>query len=161
MVRAAKQSNRVPRWVRRALPRDPSPRMAAAVVGSAVAVPVILVAAVAVAATGGGSPSGAAGAGCTFVVDHTVTCSSTNPKVAVDGFFVGNTSACTFVRDITWGDGTSSDNVDIPGSPTPGAHYEDSHTYSAPGTYSIYFGGHAEGGCTISTPTYHFTLLPS
>ena len=68
-------------------------------------------------------------------------------------------SGCTFERDITWGDGTSS-QVTVQGGP-PGPKFAASHTYSAPGAYSIYFGGETtSGGCSLATPTFSFQLLP-
>jgi hypothetical protein len=120
---------------------------------------VVAVAAIATALTANPA-SGAAGSVCSFEVQHTTSCESTNPKVQVYGYFTDNTSGCTFVRNIDWGDGTKNDNVIIPGGPA-GPKYEDSHTYSAPGSYAIYFGGYVRGNCTIATPTFHFKLLSS
>jgi hypothetical protein len=74
-------------------------------------------------------------------------------------YFEDDTSACTFTRDITWGDGTSSVVV-VQGGPA-GAKYVTSHTYAAPGTFSIYFGSESiEGACTDAIRTYTFELLP-
>jgi hypothetical protein len=53
------RSNRAPRWVRRALPRDPSPNLAAGIVGGAAAAVVVLVVVVAtiLASAFGSGPS--------------------------------------------------------------------------------------------------------
>jgi hypothetical protein len=157
LVQRASQSSRLPRWLRRAIPHDAGPGASITIVAAAVAAVVVTVAAIAVIATALTSSASAAGSVCSFVVDHTTSCESANPKVQVYGYFVGNTSGCTYVRDINWGDGTKSDNVIIPGGPA-GPKYEDSHTYSASGSYAIYFGGHVLGGCTISIQTFHFKL---
>jgi hypothetical protein len=160
LVQSASQSNRLPRWLRRAIPHDAGPGMSIAIVATAITAIVVTVAAIAAIATALTSSSAAAGSACSFVVEHTTSCESTNPKVQVYGFFNANARRCTFVRDIDWGDGENSDNVIIPGGP-PGPKYEDSHTYSAPGSYAIYFGGHAEGAdCNIVAQTFHFKLLP-
>jgi RNA polymerase sigma factor (sigma-70 family) len=158
LVHKASQSNRLPRWLRRAIPHDAGRGASIAVVATAVAAVVVTVAAIAAIASALVPSSAAAGSVCSFMVQHTANCESTNPNVKAYGFFTGNTSGCTFVRDIDWGDGTKSDNVMIPGGP-PGPKYEDSHTYTAPGSYTIYFGGYVRGNCTIATPTWHFKLL--
>jgi RNA polymerase sigma factor (sigma-70 family) len=158
LVHNASQSSRLPRWLRRAIPHNAGPGASIAIAAAAIAAVVVPVVAIAVIATALTS-SASAGSVCSFVVQHTTNCASTNPKVQVYGFFGANASRCTFVRDIDWGDGTNSDNVVIPGGP-PGPKYEDSHTYSAPGSYAIYFGGHVEGaGCNIVIQTFHFKLL--
>jgi serine/threonine protein kinase len=159
LVRDASRSRRLPRWLRRALPHNPSAGTAVAVTaGAAATVITIVVAVAAIAITlTANSSSATAGSVCSFVVQHTTSCESTNSKVQVYGYFIGNTSACTFVRDIDWGDGTKSDNVIIPGGPA-GPKYEDSHTYSKPGSYAIYLGGYVRGNCTIATPTFHFMI---
>jgi hypothetical protein len=106
------------------------------------------------------SPSAAAESMCSFVVGSVATCASANPQVKVYANFVTATSGCTYVRDITWGDGTSSSNIVIPGGPA-GHKFVHSHTYSAPGTYTIFFGGTVKGNCTIRTPTFQFDFLSS
>lgn len=104
------------------------------------------------------SPSVAAESMCSFVVGRVATCASANPQVKVYANFINDTSGCTFVRDITWGDGTSSNNIVIQGGPA-GPKFVHSHTYSAPGTYTIFFGGTVKGNCTIRTPTFQFEFL--
>jgi Protein kinase domain len=100
-----------------------------------------------------------AGPSCSFIVNGALSCDSTNPTVSLYGYFEDDTSACTFTRDITWGDGTSSVVV-VQGGPA-GPKYVTSHTYAAPGTYSIYFGSESvEGACTDAVLTYTFQLLP-
>lgn len=63
LVRNASRSSRTPRWLRRALPRDPSPGAAMAIAAGVTAAAVVLVAVIAaIAATlTSGSPSGQAG----------------------------------------------------------------------------------------------------
>jgi Protein kinase domain len=101
----------------------------------------------------------AAGPACTFVIHGAASCNSTNPQVSLFVNFPVNTSGCTYERDITWGDGTSS-QVAVSGGPA-GPKFAASHTYSAPGTYSIYFGGQVtSGGCSLATPTFQFQLMP-
>jgi Protein kinase domain len=96
-----------------------------------------------------------AGPVCSFVVGGAASCGSTNPQVKLYVNFGNDTSGCSFVRNIIWGDGTSSDVV-VNGGPA-GPKFAASHTYSAPGTYMIYFGGEVtEGFCSIVTPTFQF-----
>ena len=101
----------------------------------------------------------AAGPACTFVIHGAASCNSANPLVSLFVNFPVNTSSCTYERDITWGDGTSS-TVTVQGGPA-GPKFAASHTYSAPGSYSIYFGGEVtSGGCSMVTPTFLFELMP-
>lgn len=101
------------------------------------------------------------GVACSFVVTGATSCDSTNPLVQLYVDFGNDTSSCSFVRNITWGDGTSSDGVVVHGGPA-GPKFAASHTYSAPGSYTIYFGGEVtQGSCNIVTPTFLFELLPS
>jgi hypothetical protein len=100
-----------------------------------------------------------AGPACSFIVNGALSCDSTNPTVSLYGYFETDTSACTFTRDISWGDGTSSVVV-VQGGPA-GPKYVTSHTFAAPGTYSIYFGSESiAGACTDAVLTYTFQLLP-
>ena len=102
----------------------------------------------------------AAGPACSFEVGGAVSCDSTNPRVSLYANFGTDTSACSFTRDITWGDGKES-VVFVQGGPA-GPKYVTSHTYSAPGTYLIYFGSESiNGPCTDVTPTYTFKLRSS
>jgi Protein kinase domain len=99
------------------------------------------------------------GGACSFIVIGAANCNSTNPQVLLYVDFADNTTGCSWVRDITWGDGTSSDGVVVTGGPA-GPKFAASHTYAAPGTYTIYFGGHTTaGGCTIVTRTFQFGFL--
>ena len=67
LVRNARQSQRLPRWLRRALPPDPTPGMAVAAVIAAVAAVVVLVAAIAAISTAltSSGPTPQAGSGNT------------------------------------------------------------------------------------------------
>lgn len=107
-----------------------------------------------------GPTSNPGGTPCSFVVNGPTSCDSTNPQVQIYAYFDGDLSGCTFVRDIDWGDGTSSGDIVVPGGPA-GPKFVDDHTYSAPGSYTIFFGGQVtQGTCTIVTPTFQFGLLP-
>ena len=55
LVRTVSQSSRIPHWLRRALPNDPSPRQSVAMVAGAVAAVIVLIAVIAIVATGSGS----------------------------------------------------------------------------------------------------------
>jgi eukaryotic-like serine/threonine-protein kinase len=102
----------------------------------------------------------AVGPACSFEVGGAVSCDSMNPRVSLYANFGTDTSACSFTRDITWGDGKES-VVFVQGGPA-GPKYVTSHTYSAPGTYLIYFGSESiNGPCTDVTPTYTFKLRSS
>ena len=111
-------------------------------------------------ATTPASSAAAPESACSFVVAGAAICASTDPQVKVYANFGSNTSACTFDRNITWGDGTASKNIVFKGGPA-GARFVAAHTYSAPGTYIIYFGGKVRGPCTIHTPTFQFHYLSS
>jgi RNA polymerase sigma factor (sigma-70 family) len=90
IVRAVSQSSRTPRWLRRALPQDPSPRASVAMVAGAVAAIVVLVIVVAVAATGGsGGPS------------------PTSQNGAGGGTAAAGTSKCTLYQNFEY-EGTSA-----------------------------------------------------
>ena len=107
------------------------------------------------------SPAATVGKACSFVVGGPTSCASTNPQARLYANFGNDTSGCTFSRTIDWGDGTSSDNVIVQGGPA-GPKFVTAHTYSTPGTYTIYFGGEVtEGFCSIVTPTLKFTFLSS
>jgi hypothetical protein len=108
-----------------------------------------------------GSSSAAVESTCSFVVGGSATCDSTNPRVKVYVYFDDDTSGCTFVRDIDWGDGTSTKNIVIQGGPA-GPKFVDSHTYSAPGSYTIFLDGKVtQGDCSIRTPAFQFEFLSS
>jgi serine/threonine protein kinase len=106
------------------------------------------------------SATATVGVACSFIVNGAMNCSSTNPRVLLYADFGNDTSGCSWVRNITWGDGTSSDGVVVYGGPA-GPKLAASHTYSAPGSYTIYFGGEVtQGSCNILTPTFRFKFLP-
>lgn len=98
------------------------------------------------------SPSGQ----CTFV--GVSTCQSTDPTVAVSTDQTGNSDLCTFVWDVNWGDGSSSQRTLT--DPPPGWAVLVQHTYAAAGMYTITATGQATGpDCTITPFTLTFTLL--
>jgi RNA polymerase sigma factor (sigma-70 family) len=69
LVRNASQSHRHPRWLRRAIPRDPGPGTSIAIVAAAIAAAVVIVAVLVAAASAltSGNPAPQAGAGGTAV----------------------------------------------------------------------------------------------
>lgn len=92
---------------------------------------------------------------CTF--DTVVLCQSEDPTVAIDAGYT-DVSTCTFVWDIAWGDGTSSDVTNV--DPANGTEVLARHTYKKPGTYAISPSGQVTvGNCTISTEGYVFSLV--
>ena len=98
---------------------------------------------------------------CSFVVGGLASCGSTNPQVRLYVNFGNDTTGCSFVRNIDWGDGKSSNGVVVEGGPA-GPKYVTAHTYSKPGSYTIFFGGEVTAGdCNIVTPTWQFTLRSS
>ena len=97
---------------------------------------------------------------CTFDSGSTAPCQSTNPQIVVDSVALSDTSACVGDFQITWGD-TTEESVFHQGG-LPGPHFLASHTYTAPGTYTISVTATpVSGGCTYSPGTYSFTLLSS
>ncbi len=105
------------------------------------------------------APATTAASMCSFAVAEATSCESTNNQVQVYANFAGDTTGCSWVRSINWGDGTTSDNIVVYGGPA-GLKFVDSHTYSSPGSYTIIFGGKVtQGDCDIRTPTFHFKLL--
>ena len=116
------------------------------------------------------SPAGSAGNGttasakmaasdapCNFQGDQ--TCQSTDPAVTVSTYQTGDTSSCTFVWNIDWGDGQSTPDLVVTGPPSGWAVLA-SHTYAATGTYTISLTGEvADGVCTLTPFSRTFTLL--
>ena len=104
-----------------------------------------------------GSGAAASDAPCNFQSDP--TCQSTDHTVTVSTYQYGDTSACSFVWNVDWGDGQSTQNLvltDPPGGWTVLAQ----HTYANPGTYTISLTGETTAGsCTLTAFSKTFTLL--
>jgi len=83
-------------------------------------------------------------------------CQSTDPTVTLSTYAYGNTSNCTFVWDLSWGDGHSSTATLI--DPPDGWKVTAQHTYSAPGVYTVTAAGTASPGCTLNPFIVTFTL---
>ena len=69
-------------------------------------------------------------------------CQSSNPQVTLDLDGYGAASSCTFSTDIDWGDGSPVQTVMYLGNDAAVGNYDavlftTSHTYSAPGVYTI------------------------
>jgi hypothetical protein len=96
---------------------------------------------------------------CTFVPAQ--TCSNTNPSVALRIYYYGDTSACTFVWNVDWGDNQTSPNLTVT-DPADGYRLLTDHTYATTGTYSINVTGQVtSGNCTATGFTVQFTLTKS
>jgi RNA polymerase sigma factor (sigma-70 family) len=67
LVRNTSQSSRLPRWLRRAVPRDPGPGQSIAIVVAAIAAAVVIVAVLVAGASASGNPAPQAGEGGTVV----------------------------------------------------------------------------------------------
>jgi hypothetical protein len=93
---------------------------------------------------------------CTFV--NVSTCQSTDPTVALNVYYSGDTSDCTFTDDVSWGDGDTSQNLVVI-DPPDGWQVLAQHTYATSGVYSITETGQATNGCTVTPFTVTFTLL--
>lgn len=94
---------------------------------------------------------------CNFNISK-ATCTSTDPTVAYYDRTTGNTSACTFVFTISWGDGHTSTRTVV--DPSSGHHMIRNHTYAKHGVYTISVSVKASGtNCTGSPSTHTFTLV--
>lgn len=104
-----------------------------------------------------GSHSPATPAGqCTFV--PSLTCQSTDPVVALDIYYYGDSADCIFDWDVNWGDGTSTPNLEVDG-PSDGYRLLAQHTYLTPETYTIAVTGLVPvGNCAANAFTATFTL---
>jgi hypothetical protein len=97
------------------------------------------------------------GTPCSFV--PALRCQSTDPTVALNIYYYGDTSACTFVWDVSWGDGKSSANLTVT-DPADGYVFLTNHTYAKEGAYTIAVTGQVTAGdCVASGFTAHFTWL--
>lgn len=108
--------------------------------------------------TAAATPSATAtNAPCSFLPAQ--TCKSTNPTVALNIYYYGDASACTFVWDVNWGDGDSSPNLTVT-DPADGYVLLANHTYyAAAGTHAIAVTGQVtSGNCTTNNFTVKFTL---
>jgi RHS repeat-associated protein len=87
-------------------------------------------------------------------------CESSNPTYRVYySTSVGDSSSCRFELHIDWGDG--SQETDVTAGASAGVLVLiGSHTYGAPGTYSINVSGKVlSGPCTVSPSAGQFTLV--
>jgi hypothetical protein len=98
----------------------------------------------------------ASSAQCNFV-ESLQTCKSTDHTVAYSDSVYGDTSQCTFVFYITWGDGGSTTRTVT--DPTVGHHLVAEHIYAAPGVYTITVTPQVTvGTCTATSSVHTFTL---
>lgn len=94
---------------------------------------------------------------CSF--EPATTCQSTDPSVTQNVHYYGDQSGCTYVWDVSWGDGQSSPNLTNT-DPPDGYMFLANHTYAAAGTYAISLTGQVTAGdCTANTFTAQFTLV--
>jgi hypothetical protein len=95
---------------------------------------------------------------CTIDYQST-TCQSTNPAVTVNNYFTGDQSGCSYVSDVTWGDGQSTTNVTY-SDPGDGYDLLGNHTYKTAGTYAVSVTLQLTAGtCTANSFNAQFTLL--
>jgi hypothetical protein len=122
---------------------------------------VVALAVIAITSTAFGAhavPAAASDTPCSFV--PALTCQSTDPTVTLNIDYAGNTSGCTFVWGVEWGDGDTSPNL-VVSSPPDGYVRLAQHTYATPGTYGItVLAGVTDGSCTDNDFAVQFTLLP-
>jgi hypothetical protein len=96
---------------------------------------------------------------CNFMLTLKI-CKSTDPTVAYYDHATGDTSHCTFVFKITWGDGHSTTKTVT--DPTEGSHLVAKHTYVAPGAYTVKVTPRTTAGtCTATSSVHTFTLIPT
>ena len=108
-----------------------------------------------------GSPSATAGSICSFISGGPTSCESTNPQVQLYVTIHDEILGCTFVWNIDWGDGKSSDNIIIQGR-LNGSIFLAGHTYLVPGSYTMHLSRRVtQGLCTGATGTLQFTFLAS
>jgi hypothetical protein len=94
---------------------------------------------------------------CNFV-ETLKTCESTDPTVAYTDNANGDTSHCTFVFNVTWGDGGTTTTTVT--DPTDGPHLLAQHTYAGPKVYTITVTVQVTAGnCTGTNSVHTFTLL--
>jgi hypothetical protein len=105
------------------------------------------------------APRGPAASGkpCNFVLSLQ-TCESTDSTVAYYDSPTGNILNCTFVFDVTWGDGGSATRTLT--DPHAGHNLVAEHTYAGPGVYTITVTVTVTAGtCTGTNSVHTFTLL--
>jgi hypothetical protein len=89
---------------------------------------------------------------------HSLSCQSTDPIVAIYIYYHGDTSHCTFVWNVAWGDGDKSKHL-VATDPPDGAVLLAQHTFAKAGTYSIVITGTVTAGnCTATGFTFTFKL---
>lgn len=93
---------------------------------------------------------------CSF--NPATTCQSTDPTVTENVYYYGDTSACSFVWDVNWGDGQSTANLAYT-DPPDGYLFLANHTYKAAGKYNISITGQVTSGNCVANPfSAQFTL---
>jgi hypothetical protein len=86
------------------------------------------------------------------------TCESTDPNISYTSHAYGNTSQCTFVFKINWGDGQSTTKTET--DPPDGNSLIGEHTYVAQQAYTIGVKiSTTAGTCTAKSSVHTFTLL--
>jgi hypothetical protein len=93
---------------------------------------------------------------CNFV-ESLRTCISTDPTAAYYDTTHGDTSHCTFVFFINWGDGHSTTRTVI--NPTAGHHIVGENTYTARGIYTITVVPQVTAGTCTTTESIHTFIL--
>ena len=97
---------------------------------------------------------------CVFE-SSTPSCESTNPDIIVKYHNQDDTSSCTFVTHVDWGDGTAIQTIPFSGG-APGSYVLGTHSYVSPGRYDIDITGEVSSGfCSLYPSAHTFTLVPS
>jgi hypothetical protein len=93
--------------------------------------------------------------------DNTGNCRSTQPEIKTHITNESDTSGCTFELTITWDDGKTTQIPDYPGGPQ-GLEFLASHTYTAPGVYTIAVTGSVvSGDCYFYPGDWQFSYISS
>jgi hypothetical protein len=94
---------------------------------------------------------------CNFIPSLT-TCESSNNTITLRTYDYGDNSRCTYIWNITWGDGHTTSDV-VQKDPPDGYNLLAGHSYVAPGKYTITdIGKVTAGTCQVASGTHTFTL---
>jgi hypothetical protein len=102
------------------------------------------------------TPTPAPSSQCVLLLPNQIDCTSSDPEVTLEGENVGDTSACTFSGQISWGDG-SQQTVQYQGA-NGVPSFIANHTYQQQGTFPITITPTVvSGGCSAFNGSYTFT----
>jgi hypothetical protein len=99
-----------------------------------------------------------AGSQCVFLYPDQLNCTSSDPEITLEGDFTDDTTGCTFVDQVDWGDGSPVQAFDIAGGPA-GPVFVSHHTYQQEGTFAITLNATVIAGpCTAFPGNYSFVF---